>query len=187
MFTVGLDLGTTTGVAIGDSRINHPSQIESFSMRFRKPHEPFQMAGFNIEAWLTQAFIKPLPQYPKPDLIIAEAMIPIAAQKSDDAAMVAVSLDQGLFNFCKRFSVRLERVARSTACVHFIGQGRKRRGSNEDIKQLVAKQAYLLGYTDVILPKVKRDQSDAICCWDFGVATYARRRPAGVSLLGGVA
>lgn len=185
MFVVGLDLGTVTGVALGDSRINHPSQLLSISMRFRKPHEPFHMAGFNIEAWLTQAFIRPLPEYPRPDFIIAEAMLPIAGQKSDDAAMVALSLDQGLFNFCRRFSIRLERVARSTACKHFIGKGRALPG--EDIKQLVAKQCHLLGYTDVILPKAKRDQSDAICCWDYGVATFARRRPAGVFLMGAVA
>lgn len=187
MFMVGLDLGTVTGVAIGDSRINHPSQLESFSMRFRKPHEPFQMAGYNIEAWLTQAFIKPLPKYPVPEIIVAEAMMQIAGQKSDDAALVAVSLDQGLFNFCKRFHVRLERVARSTACKHFIGQGRKTKGSDEDIKLMVAERCHLLGYTEYVIPKAKRDRTDAICCWDFGVATYARRRPAGVVLLGGVA
>ncbi|WP_199086004.1 hypothetical protein [Bosea sp. ASV33] len=185
MFTVGLDLATTTGVAIGDSRINHPSQIELLSMRFRKPHEPFEMAGFNLERWLEQAFIRPLPQYPRPDLIVAEAMLPVAGQKSDDAAKVALSLNQGLFNFARRFSVRVERVARSTACKHFIGKGRADKG--EDIKLLVAKQAHLLGYTEVILPKAKRDQSDAIACWDWAVATYARRRPAGVALLGGVA
>lgn len=31
MFTVGLDLATISGVAIGNSRVNHPSQVDRMS------------------------------------------------------------------------------------------------------------------------------------------------------------
>lgn len=185
MFTVGIDLATTTGIAIGDSRINHPSQLRTMSIRFRKPHEDFEMAGYNIERWLEEAFVGPLPRYPWPDLIVAEAMLPLAGQKSDDAGKVALSLHQGLYNFCYGYGVRLERVAASTARKHFIGQGRAQPG--QDIKLLVAEQCKRLGYTEIVLPKSKHDQADACCVWDYGVATFARRRPAGVPLLGGVA
>ncbi|KUL93455.1 hypothetical protein DK26_23330 [Bosea sp. WAO] len=182
MFSVGLDLATTTGIAIGDSRINHPSQIKSLSMRFRKPHEDFEMAGYNIERWLEQAFIGPLPLYQTPDIIIAEAMLPLAGQKSDDAGKVALSLHQGLYNFCYAYGIRLERVAASTVRKYFIGQGKAQPG--QDIKLLVAQHCQRLGYTEYVLPKAKRDQTDAIACWSFGVAKFARVTPGGVLMMG---
>lgn len=185
MFTVGIDLATTTGVAIGDSRINHPSQLRTMSIRFRKPHEDFEMAGYNLERWMEANFDGPLARFPWPDLIVAEAMLPLAGQKSDDAGKVALSLHQGLYNFCYGYGVRLERVAASTVRKHFIGQGRAQPG--QDIKLLVAEQCKRLGYTEIVLPKAKRDQCDSIACWDFGVHQFAKRRPAGVPLLGGVA
>lgn len=187
MFVVGLDLATVTGVAIGDSGMNHPSHIKRFSMRFRKPGEPFEMAGKNIELWLEQTFTGPLARFPLPDLIVAEAMLRPAGHKSDDAVGVALSLNQGLFNFCYDHDVMLRKVAVSTARLAFIGQGTKRRGSEDDMKLLVAQHCRDAGYTEFVLPKAKRDQSDAICVWSWGVQTIAKRRPAGVPLLGGVA
>lgn len=185
MLVVGLDLATTTGIAIGDSRINHPSQLRTMSVRFRKPHEDFEMAGYNLERWMEANFDGPLARFPWPDLIVAEAMLPLAGQKSDDAGKVALSLHQGLYNFCYGYGVRLERVAASTVRKHFIGQGRAQPG--QDIKLLVAEQCKRLGYTEIVLPKAKRDQCDSIACWSWGVETFAKRRVAGVPLLGGVA
>lgn len=187
MFVVGLDLATVTGVAVGDSGINHPSHVKSFSMRFRKPIEPFEMAGKNIELWLEQTFTGSLARFPLPDLIVAEAMLRPAGHKSDDAVGVALSLNQGLFNFCYDYGVMLRKVAVSTARKAFIGQGTKRPNSDDDMKLLVAQHCARVGFTDYVLPKAKRDQSDAICVWSWGVQTVANRRPAGVPLLGGVA
>lgn len=187
MFVVGLDLATVTGVAIGDSGINHPSNLKTMSMRFRKPYEPFERAGLNLELWLEQTFTGPLARFPFPDLIIGEAILRPAAHKSDDAVGVALSLNQGLFNFGANHDCRIERVSSDTARVAFIGQGRKKKGSDEDIKLMVAEHCHRAGFTDYVLPKAKRDQTDAICVWNYAVEKYTRHRPAGVALLGGVA
>jgi hypothetical protein len=180
MLIVGLDLATVTGVAIGDVRVNHPSQVESFSMRFRKPHEDQFIAGYNIEAWLTQTFVKPFPNYPMPDLVIAEAMMQMAGQKSDDAATVALSLHQGLWNFCYRFGIPLKRVAASTIRKHFLGVGRAKPG--EDIKKMVAERCRVLGYTEFTLRD--RNRTDALACWDFAAANFGKGSPAGLQLYG---
>lgn len=187
MFLVGLDLATVSGVAIGDSRMNHPSNLKTMSFRFRKPHEDHRMAGYNLERKLEEMFDGPLARYPWPDIIVAEAMLALGAQKSEDAAHVALSLHQGVFNFCHGYGVRLEYVSSDRARGAFIGQSRKRRGSNDDMKLLVAEHCHRVGYTDTVLPKFKRDQTDAICVWDWAARTFDRHSPAGVALLGGVA
>lgn len=180
MLICALDLATTTGVAIGRATMNQPSDLTHFSIRLRKPHEDHEMAAYNIDSWIKTELI---PFYGKPDLIVAEAMMQLAGQPSQDAARVAMAVHTGLWMACRRWSIRLERVAESTIRKHFIGMGRAPKG--EDVKKLVAQRAALLGYCE---PHMRdRNRTDAIAVFDYACATFARRSPAGVALLGGVA
>lgn len=183
MLICALDLATVTGVAIGRSDMNHPSQLKHFSVRMRKSTEDHEMAAYNIDCWVRQVLI---PFYGEPDIIVAEAMMSLDAQPSEDSARVAMAVHTGLWMACRRWSIRMEKVANSTMCKHFIGRGAKPKGAEKGwLKKEVRRQAIRLGYADERVRDLNR--TDAIGVFDFAANTYARRSPAGVALLGGVA
>jgi hypothetical protein len=168
---LALDIATYTGFALGRA-----GEIPaSGTVRLKKPHEPPEVAAFNMRCFLRDRLM-----LERPDLICIEHYLHPTAQKSGDAVILQL--------FCFGVAVS-EAMARNIAYVtpkaatvrkHFIGAANM--GERKATKDAVIQRARLLGY----IPRDCRDdnRADACALFDFAAATYARARPPELIMFG---
>lgn len=170
MWILSLDIASRTGWWFGHAD-HHPRKHEGGSVRIRRTEEEHEMSAVNIAAFIHEQFLTGI--RPAPDLIVAEAMMALTGQKSEDAARVAMCAHTGLWAACYKHAIPLRRIAASTARKHFIGRGRAVPG--EDIKRAVRDRCAILGYC----AKDEKDfnKTDAVAVWDWAKVYIARRIP----------
>jgi hypothetical protein len=172
MFILALDLGTRkTGFAEGPA--GDIARCRSGSVRLRKGDAPMEAAAANLGCFLRDRFV-----LRKPDLICVEHYLNPAAQKHADAAIGGLLLAGALRAIAGCYGIRVEAPYDSTIRKHFAGKGRA--GDRTSSNDMVLKRAIVLGY----LPRDCKDwdRANAVACFDYASAHYARKAPAALVL-----
>jgi Holliday junction resolvasome RuvABC endonuclease subunit len=162
MLILALDLASTTSFAIGTA-----GQIpKSGSVTLRKRGDNSETAAFNLRRFLEeQIFV-----FARPDKIVVEAPMSMAAQKSADAAFIAAGIFHIAAVEARVRAIQFHAVAASTVRKHFIGTART--GDRNRTKALVIARCHQLG----LMPKECREdnRADACAVWDYASATFGR-------------
>lgn len=174
---IGLDIGRKMGVATGAPG----ASPRSFTLVLSKPSEGLAAQAGNLIAFLDRTFREDRPQ-----ALAKEAPFSLAAFSDHKVAEAVVRSAYGLHaiveGMCRRYGVPCHEAHAATLRKHFIGKGRI--GERKATKQAVIDRCILLGY----VPRGCKDEDrcDALCAWDWAVATIARR-PNALHLFRGAA
>jgi hypothetical protein len=166
---LALDCATRTGYAHGLA--GQPPR--SGAVRLKRPDEPVQVAWQNAGFFLRDMFVMD-----KPDLLVIEAPMHPAGQKSPDAVVLQWGVVAVVSFIAKAYDIRLEEVNAQTVSKHFTGKARwsAQEGGRKAKKLATVQRAKLLGY----LPEdcADEDRADACAVFDFACARWARVQPA---------
>lgn len=163
-FDVGQKFGWASGVP-GDAR---PS---SGVWRLKTSAEHPSVAGSNLlhtlnDLWATE----------KPYMIVKEAPLALQAFKNLGNAAHTVAVTLGLHAIveamCVRHGVPFENVHNMTIRKHFTGRGTW--GGRDETKRAVVQRCRVLKYVPVDCED--DDRCDALATWDYGAATFGRKR-----------
>jgi hypothetical protein len=169
---IALDLAVRTGVAIGDAGEAPTASV----VTLKRPNESAAVAYANLLAWLDRAI-----REHRPDLVFAEAALPLQAYRRLGSAEKTVVMHAGLHAIvaaiCGRYGVRHEERADSTIRKHFLSIGRL--GDRASTKAAVVARCHLLE----LLPRscCNDNMADAIAAYDFASA-HLMRRPLRLAL-----
>jgi hypothetical protein len=163
MRILALDLASTAGFAIGEA-----GEIpRSGSVRLKRPGDGPEVAAFNLRQFLREQIFT----LDRPELVVVEAFIHPAGQKSGDAAILSIGLYFVAAAESKARDCRFEKAQPSTVRKHFIGVGRT--GDRSTTKRAVVLRAQQIGY----MPRDcgDNDRADACAVFDWASATFARK------------
>lgn len=170
MKVLALDIATRTGVCLGIAG-EKPSLVQAIHLR-PKADDPVETAWFNLATYLRDLWI-----VEKPDLVVCEAPVPPAGQKSQDAALVALGCYTTVSVMTGLYSIMLRAPHSQTISKHFTGKARwsQAEGGRPAKKAATIARCHLLGY----LAPTERDadKADACMIFDFASYNYARRQP----------
>ena len=169
MLVMAFDIATSTGVALG--RPGSAPRTTTVNLGGGKS----EAMKFAKAIAMTRELVG---KY-RPDLVVYEA--PVAGPKTSHFLVGAAACVLG--QVCD-LGVRCEQVHMAAVRKHFVGRnlriadfpGKSPTAAKKAMKQVVIDRCYLLGWqvrTD--------DEADAVACWDYACATYARAQvaPAG--------
>ena len=182
---VGLDIGRLLGVAVGAPG----GAPASYSIVLAKPSAGLAAQLGNLIAVMGLLLAGRDPRDrsaeagPRPRLVVKEAPLTLAAFSDHRVAEAVVrsafALHGVVAGMCARYGVECRDVNEATVTKHFTGKGRH--GGRAARKAAIVSRCRLLGY----VPDDCRDEDrcDALACWDFATATYARA-PSALRLFG---
>jgi RNase H-fold protein (predicted Holliday junction resolvase) len=167
MHIIALDLGQRCGFAIGESG----TIPRSGAVFFKRKDEDRSIALANLISWLGGKI-----EEKRPDLIVVERPMPLAAYANRNNSEARVKMDYGLHGIvealCVRYALRPPQAgAYETIRKHFIGVGRV--GTREETKAAVVARAKLLKYMPA--NSEDNDRADACAIFDWASATFAGR------------
>src|SRR3954469_16219461 len=115
MLVLALDVATRTGWALGE-----PGEKPRIGWsRLKKPDDPVHVAWRNAGFFLKDLFL-----LDRPDLIVAEAPLAAAAQRSDAAATLQLGAIGVVVFMAAAYEIRLEFANAQTVSKHFTGKAR---------------------------------------------------------------
>ncbi len=165
---VGLDLGSTTGLAIG-----YPNTIPrslSIKLSTRKGGRSNTLA--NLLAFLDAEFRKE-----RPSLVVKEAPLALQAFKTLGMSEALVRQTYGLQGvveaLCARWKIPCREEHDATIRKHLAGKGRL--GTREATKAAVVSRCWQLNY----MPRGEHDEdrADSLAVWDWACAHVAMIAP----------
>lgn len=168
---LALDIATNTGVAIGMS----DEMPRVYAMRMRGKNEDMKVAWRNMGCALRDLFV-----FERPDLIVLEAPVPAAGQRSSDASSLAFGLIGATESIAGVYGIPTVWGNNKTVAVHFVGKGNLPR---EDKKRAFLARAKQLRY--IRQDCTNDDMADAAGLWDWAVAKYCGAVPSELTLFGG--
>jgi hypothetical protein len=185
MILQAIDPGKQMGVATG--RAGSIPRIEAVTLRGTK--DPVEVQARNLGCFLRDRWA-----LEKPDIVIIEATDNPAAYPSADAALSQIYCHGAVQALAGCYGIRVEKVAASTARVHFCGKAsaavrgkgprtpQQKRDDREATNNMVLRRAIALRY----LPhgSTNYDKASAACLFDFASATYGRVIPQRIVLFG---
>lgn len=180
---IGLDVGRLLGVAVGV-----PGLVpQSYSIALAKPSAGLAAQGWNLIKLLDLLLsghdpLNPAaPAGPKPFMLVKEAPLSIEALLKIGAHSIPSTLGMHLIvrAMCFGHGVRCEDAHVGTVTKHFLGSAKT--GGRAERKAAIIRRCRLLGYVPADCND--EDRCDALACWDFAAATYARA-PSALRLFG---
>lgn len=177
MLILAFDLATTSGWCCGNAGARVPA---SGAVRLRSKGESIGRAGANLIREIEGHCHK----YGRPDFIVKEAPLSMAAQRrlGDGARSMEVktALHTVVETFCALHGIECRDIDMGRARKQFTG--RAHHGGSEETKRAVLARCHLLG----LMPRlrVNTDQSDAICTWWGACAELAFTSPKVLHLFG---
>lgn len=175
MNILSLDLASVTGWCHGDTGERTPA---SGSIRLRE-REPYGVAGANLVRFLESRF-----RLARPEYVVKEEMMPIAAMLKRQNNMAHIELQCGLHMVCDAvcglWKVPVAAANVGTARKHLTGKSNW--GDRESTKRAVVKRCQMLGLMQRF--RDDEDQADACCIWSWAGATYAFQRPTELFMFG---
>jgi hypothetical protein len=173
---LSLDLGTTTGIALGSSS----GTPRCWSVAFGSEDAEHGQLFHGLQSWLREA----LKDW-RPVGVVYEATLPFAAFRklgtSEAAVLVAHGMRAIVEATCTAAGVRYAALPVISIRKHFIGMASA--GSREATKLAVVRRARALGYIGV--RSHDDDAADAAACWDLAAHTLMQRQPKVLAMFGG--
>lgn len=175
MRILALDAATRTGFAIGEVGAKPRYGVA----RLKKPDEPVDVAWANIGFFLKDCFV-----LEKPDLIVIEAPMHPAGQRSPDAVVLQWGVVAVVAFMAAAYRIRLEKVDAQTISKHFTGKAKwfANEGGRAAKKKAAVQRAQLLGY----IPATCRDEdiADACAVFDYAAAVWGKAKPRELHMFG---
>ena len=182
---VALDVGRLLGVAVGV-----PGLVPaSYSIALAKPSAGIAAQLGNLIAVMDLVLAGRDPREPgreagpKPFMLVKEAPFSLAAfsdhRVAESVVRSAYALHGVIAGMCVRHGVECRDAHEATVTKHFTGKGRH--GGRPERKAAIIRRCRLLGYVPADCND--EDRCDALACWDFAAATYARA-PSALRLFG---
>jgi hypothetical protein len=185
MLVWSIDPGKRMGVASGIA--GQMPRIEAVTLRGTK--DPTEVQARNLGCFLRDRWA-----IDKPDLVVVESTDNPAAYPSADSALSQIYCHGALQALAGCYGVRVEKVAASTARVHFCGKAsaaargkgprtpQQRREDREATNNMVLRRAIALRY----LPHGTNDweKSSAACLFDYAVRHFCRVPPHELVMFG---
>ena len=157
MKIIAFDMGTATGVAIGDSGGAPLCHTE----RLGKPGEPHG-ARFAQALRMTSRLIK---QH-QPELVALEMPIVTGVKGSQNRAFLSMGLRGCIMGMCHARGIRFTEYPVQSIRKHFIGQGNMKR---REAKRATLNRCKLLGWH-----AATEDEADAAAVWDDARMHFTR-------------
>lgn len=183
------DLSDVTGWCFGPAGSLAP---ESGSMRLRKPAtEGPEIAAGRLADWCFGRFSGGA----RPDLVVVESPMEIAASRNDNSTKAQLLLHGALHGVCGVFGVEVASVAVATIRKGVCGQAfavapvrgrprssREAQAARKATKAMVLQRVILLGY----LPHGCADdnRADAVAAWIWADMQFGRTRPRELMMFG---
>lgn len=166
---LALDLSTNTGFAIGAPG----TKPRSGTVVLKDPEDDAVRAARNLAC-----FIRDQIAFERPELVVYEAPLPVAAMRANNNAGWTIAMAWQLVGavnaICGPYGIRTVAARCDTVRKHFIGQANC--GNRKDTKQAVINRCHVLD----LMPKKSRDdnRADAIATWDWACTTYGGKSPS---------
>ncbi|HVL73879.1 MAG TPA: hypothetical protein VM434_18560 [Beijerinckiaceae bacterium] len=179
----GFDLATRVGVALGEPPGEDLSKLKSYTVNLRNNREEdVYDLSFNFRQFLID--LTRFGDYP--DLIAAEAPIPINADMRDgrprnaESLLLPPLLVSRLRDLCKAKRIRFELLWPASIRSGFIDK--KNAGERAKTKASVLDRCKQWGY----LPEACKDDNrgDAVAVWHYAQIKFGRWQPPGEILFG---